>query len=100
MRANWLVAVQNRTVSGQWRIIVTVWVLAVVGAILTGFFAPPGETLAWVGLTLAGCTLITLCLQLATGRKEGYVVRVTWSIVGAVLVLASSTVVFSLLRFA
>ncbi|KGJ80798.1 hypothetical protein GY21_02165 [Cryobacterium roopkundense] len=81
--------------SGQWNSIVAVWVLAVVGATLTGAFARAGETLAGVGLTLAGCTLITLCLQLATGRKEGYVIRVTASIVGAVIVLSTATVVFA-----
>lgn len=87
-------------VSGQWKSIVAVWVLAVVGAVLAGAYAPPGETLAWVGLTLAGCTLITLSLQLATGRKEGYVIRVTASIVGAVLVLSAATAVFAVLQLA
>jgi len=79
---------------------VAVWVLAVIGAVLTGFFAPPGETLAWVGLTLVGCTLTTLCLQLATGRKDGYVVRVTMSVVGAVVVLGAATVWFALVHLA
>ncbi|MDH6237875.1 hypothetical protein [Cryobacterium sp. CG_9.6] len=84
--------------SGHWRSIAAVWVLAVIGATLTGLTAPAGETLAWVGLTMVGCTLITLFLQLATGQKEGYVVRVTASIVGAVIVLSVATLVFALLH--
>jgi hypothetical protein len=39
---------------------------------------------------------MTLSLQLATGRKEGYVSRVTTSIVGAVIVLAIATGIFAL----
>jgi len=85
-------------VSGHWISIAAVWVLAVVGATLTGFSAPPGDKLSWVGLTLAGCTLVTLSLQLATGQKEGYVVRVTASIVGAVIVLSVATAVFALMH--
>lgn len=73
-----------------------VWALAVVGAVLTGLLSEPGEALAWTGLTLAGCTLATLCIQLATGQKEGYVIRVTASIVGAVVILAVASVVFAL----
>ena len=86
---------QNGSVIGQWKSIGVVWLLAVVGAVLTGLLSAPGQALSWVGLTLGGCTLATLSLQLATGRKEGYVTRVTWSIVGAVIVLGIATVIFA-----
>lgn len=72
------------------------WLLAVVCAVLTGIFSPRGEELVWIGLSMAGCTLTTLCVQLATGRKEGYVNRVTSSLVGAVIVLALATGYFAL----
>jgi hypothetical protein len=49
-----------------------------------------------LGLTLAGCTVATLCIQIATRRKEGYVDRMTASIVGAVVVLAAASGVFAL----
>ncbi|KFF60056.1 hypothetical protein JF66_06995 [Cryobacterium sp. MLB-32] len=84
--------------SGQWNSIVAVWVLAVVGAVLTGALASPGHVLSGFGLTLAGSILIALCLQLATGRKEGYVLRVTASIVGAVIVLGAASIVFAVLQ--
>lgn len=71
------------------------WLLAVACAVLTGVFSAPGQELVWIGLSLAGCTLATLCVQLATGRKEGYVNRVTSSIVGAVVVLAFATGIFA-----
>jgi hypothetical protein len=66
-------------------------------AVLTGVFSARGQELAWIGLSLAGCTIVTLGVQLATGRKEGYVKRVTTSIVGAVLVLGATTGVFALI---
>ncbi|WBM81070.1 hypothetical protein KIV56_07435 [Cryobacterium breve] len=50
----------------------------------------------WIGLSLAGCTIGTLSIQLATGQKEGYVHRVTLSLVGAVIVLAAATGIFAL----
>lgn len=85
------------SVNWQWRSIVVVWLLAVACAVLTGVFSARGQELAWIGLSLAGCTIVTLGVQLATGRKEGYVKRVTTSIVGAVLVLGATTGVFALI---
>lgn len=85
------------SVNWQWRSIVVVWLLAVVCAVLTGVFSAHGQELAWIGLSLAGCTIVTLGVQLATGRKEGYVKRVTTSIVGAVLVLGATTGIFALI---
>ncbi len=87
----------NRDVSWHWRTIATVWLLAIVGAILTGLLATPASALGWFGLTLAGCTLVTLGLQIATGTKEGYVKRVTLSIAGALVILVAATIVVALL---
>ena len=83
--------------SWQWKSIGVVWLLAVVCAVLTGIFSARGEEIVWIGLSLAGCTLATLCVQLATGRKDGYVNRVTSSLVGAVIVLALTSAYFALL---
>jgi len=84
-------------VSWQWKSIGAVWLLAVVCAVLTAIFSARGQELVWIGLSLAGCTLATLCVQLATGRKEGYVNRVTSSVVGAVVVLALATAYFAVI---
>jgi len=82
---------------GQQRSIAVVWLLAVVGAVLTAILSLPGERLTWIGLTLAGCTLVTLSLQIAAGEKVGYVTRVTSSITGAVVILAAATGIFALI---
>jgi hypothetical protein len=83
-------------VSWQWRSIVVVWVLALAGVIVIAVTVPSGQVIAWIGLTAAVCTIATLAIQIGTGRKEGYVNRVTASIVGTVAVLAIATGVFAL----
>ncbi|TFB86945.1 hypothetical protein E3O44_07210 [Cryobacterium algoricola] len=80
----------------QWRSIGLVWAFAVVCSVLTGALAAPGHSIVWIGLSLAGCTIATLSIQLATGQKEGYVHRVTVSLVGVVVVLAAATGIFAL----
>jgi hypothetical protein len=83
-------------VKWQWRSVALVWACAVVCSVLTGALAAPGRGIVWIGLSLAGCTIGTLSLQLATGQKEGYVHRVTLSLVGAVVVLAAATGILAL----
>jgi hypothetical protein len=84
------------SVSWQWKSIVVVWVLALVCAVLVGLLAHE-QPLTWIGLSLAGCTLVTMCVQIGTQRKEGYVSRMTASIVGAVLILAAATGILALI---
>ena len=86
----------NRDVNWHWKTIATVWLLAIVGAILTAFLATQASAISWIGLTLAVCTLVTLGLQIATRTKEGYVKRVTVSITGALIILVAATIVVSI----
>ena len=86
----------NRDVNWHWKTIATVWLLAIVGAILTVFLATEASAISWIGLTLAVCTLVTLGLQIATRTKEGYVKRVTVSITGALVILVVATIVVSI----
>ena len=82
--------------SWQWKSIVVVWLLALVCAVLVGLLS--GEaTLTWIGLSLAGCTIVTMCVQIGTRRKEGYVSRMTASIVGATVILAAATGILALI---
>lgn len=82
--------------SWQWNTIIGVWVLAVVGVVLTALFAAPGRYLDGISLTLALSTLSTLVIQLLTRHVEGYVKRATWSIAGIVVILALATAVLAL----
>ncbi|PXA68509.1 hypothetical protein CTB96_18125 [Cryobacterium arcticum] len=74
----------------------TIWLVAIVCAVLTGVLVAPENRLVWLSLSLAGCTILTLAAQLSTGQKEGYVHRVTLSLVGVVVVLALATGLFAL----
>jgi hypothetical protein len=80
----------------RWSSIVVVWAAAALGAIAIGIFSPPSEYAAWLGLTLAGCTIGALCIQLATQEKRGFVDRLAASIVGASVVLAIAIGILSL----
>jgi len=74
-----------------------IWLVAAVCMVLTGLLVAPENRLVWTSLSLAGCTILTLAAQLSTGQKEGYVSRVTQSLVGAVVVLAVATGIFALI---
>ncbi|TFD69471.1 hypothetical protein [Cryobacterium ruanii] len=80
----------------HWKTIATVWVLAIVGALLTAILTTDDSAIGWISLTLAVCTLVTLGLQIATGSKEGYVKRITMSITGAIVILVVATVIVAL----
>jgi len=73
-----------------------IWLVAVICAVLTGVLVAPENRLVWISLSLAGCTILTLAAQLSTGQKEGYVHRVTLSLVGSVVVLGAATGLFAL----
>ncbi|AMB59309.1 hypothetical protein [Microterricola viridarii] len=79
-----------------WQSIAPIWVLALAGAILTGIIARPEDALGGISLTLAVSTICALAVQLATGRKEDFVSRVTASLVGSAVILAVATVIFAL----
>ena len=86
----------NGTVSWKRLSVVMIWLVAVICAVLTGVLVAPENRLVWISLSLAGCTILTLAAQLSTGQKEGYVHRVTLSLVGVVVVLALATGLFAL----
>ena len=87
---------QNRHVSKHWSGIVVVWVLAVLSAVLIAVFSTQETRMSWVSLGLAGCTIVTLAIQIAQGQKDGYVSRVISSISGAVVVYVVAIAIFAL----
>ncbi|WP_235833304.1 hypothetical protein [Orlajensenia flava] len=76
--------------------VVPVWLLAAVGAVVSGTVLAPSERFGGLALSLAICTLIAFCIQLATRRRDGFVDRVTLSIVGAVVVSAIGAIVIAI----
>ena len=65
-----------------------VWVLALLGSVVTLVIAPPGSQQLWLALTFGGCVLATFAVQLAVAKADGYLVRTMTSVVGAMVVVA------------
>jgi mannose/fructose/N-acetylgalactosamine-specific phosphotransferase system component IID len=82
----------------RWASIVGIWVAAALCAVATALFVEPGNDAAWLSLSLGGCIIGSLCAQLATREKRGFVARLLASIMGAVAVLAIAAVVLALLH--
>lgn len=77
------------TAAIRWRqaSVIFIWLVTILGAVLIGLLA--GEDyVAWIVMALGASVVLTLCVQLALRRKEGFLARVTASLVGSMLVLA------------
>ncbi|MFC6357016.1 hypothetical protein [Luethyella okanaganae] len=88
-------SVETGSVGKAWRSVAPIWLLGALGIVVVAV-VDAEHRLAGIGLTLAVCTVTTLVVQLATRRKEGFVDRITMSVIGAVVLLAVATVVFAL----
>jgi hypothetical protein len=75
-----------------------VWLFALVAAVLIGLFSHRAHDGAWLSLALAASVTLSLCLQLATKEKRGFVHRLGSSVSGALVILAAATGVIALIR--
>lgn len=80
-----------------WRGIASVWVAAVVLAVMVGIFVDPSLRFSWLALALAACALLTFGIQLGTTEKTGFIARVSASVAGALIILSIAAGIFSLL---
>lgn len=67
--------------------IVAVWAAAAVIAVTIGLVAPAEWRAAWMSVGLAGCLILAFVVQLIHGHAEGFLRRVSASVVGALLVM-------------
>lgn len=74
---------------------IPVWIAAAIGALLIGILAPAEDYLLWLPVAMAAAVLMTFVIQVATTQKKGLVDRIMLSVGGAILVLAASTGVLS-----
>lgn len=82
----------------RWASIVAIWVAAALCALATALFVRPGNDASWLSLSLGGCVIGSLCVQLATQEKRGFVSRLVASIMGAIIVLAIAAALLALLH--
>ena len=84
------------TAQRTWAGIVSVWVLAGIGAALVTVVSTGDARFSWLMLALAACSLVTFMIQLATHRKVGFIDRVGASIVGAFVIIGGTGVYLSI----
>ncbi|MFZ4894684.1 hypothetical protein ACL9RL_09560 [Plantibacter sp. Mn2098] len=84
----------------RWVSVVSVWALAVIGAIASGLVYSAGETFFGLAVTLGVCTLAAFSAQLLTRQKVGFVDRMSTSVLGAVVILAVASGVYGLISLA
>ena len=67
--------------------IALVWVAAAVVAVGIGIVAPPDQRAAWMPVGFAACVVLAFAVQLGVGHAEGFIRRVSASVLGALLVM-------------
>jgi len=75
-------------------------VLTIVGSFAVGVFSPAADYLLYLPVVLGGVTVLTLVVQLGLKRKEGFVDRVTASVVGSMVIVALATAILAPMSYA
>lgn len=89
---------ETLTPTMRWTSVVGVWVAALVAAVLIGVFAGRHAYLGWLGIAMAGVVLVSMCVQLATQEKRGFVIRMGASLAGSFVILGLATLVLALVH--
>lgn len=79
------------------RTILPVWLVTLAAAIAVGVLAGAAY-LTWLPVVLAGVAILTFAIQLTLQRKEETVIRMVFSIGGALVILLVATGVLALLH--
>lgn len=69
------------------------WLAAVITAVLIGLLAGQETYIDWMVMAMGASIIVTLCIQLGVRRPEGFLARVTASMIGSVLVFAATTAI-------
>ena len=89
---------ETLTPTMRWTSVVGVWVASLIAAVLIGAFAGTHAYLGWLGIAMAGAVLVSMCIQLATQEKHGFVMRMGASLSGSFVVVALATLVLALVH--
>jgi hypothetical protein len=65
----------------------SIWLLALVLAVVIGTVSVSEQYASWISLALAACVVASMCAQLGTQEKEGFVNRLAASVAGAFVIL-------------
>ncbi|MGA0566935.1 hypothetical protein ACO2Q7_06365 [Rathayibacter sp. KR2-224] len=82
----------------RWTSVVSVWAATAIAVVLVGVFAGRQAYLGWLGVAMAASILVSMCVQLATQEKHGFVMRMGASLSGSFVVVALATLVLALVH--
>lgn len=80
----------------RWGSIITVWVLAVVGAVAVALTPAREQFWSWIPVAFGLSILAAFAIQLSTRTPEGFVHRAAVSVLGSLVVFAVATGVLAL----
>ncbi len=67
--------------------VLVVWAAAVAVALAIGILAEPEWRGAWLLVGLGVCFFLSFAVQLAYGRSQGFILRISASVLGAMVVM-------------
>ena len=76
--------------------VVAVWVVSLLFAVSIGFFSPAGDRALWLCVALGACLIVTFALQVFVGRAQGFIVRVSASMLGSLLIMGIVSLGFAI----
>ncbi|WP_040166251.1 hypothetical protein [Microbacterium gorillae] len=76
--------------------IIAVWGLGAVIAVVVGIFAPVAVQAVWLCVGLGVCLIAAFAVQVLSGRAQGFIFRVSASVLGAFIVMGLVSAGFGL----
>ncbi|NLA66148.1 MAG: hypothetical protein GX862_09590 [Leucobacter sp.] len=77
---------------------VTAWAIAAVFGVLVTVLVSGEDRFRWLVLAVGLSVLVTFALQLSTAQREGFITRTSFSVAGAVVIIAVIDIVGTLLE--
>lgn len=74
----------------------SVWVAVLIGTLLVALLVEPARQLTWLTVVLLGALFLTVALQLVLQETDGFLRRMSLSLVGAFVILVVASIVFAL----
>lgn len=80
----------------SWAGVLPIWMLALIASVVLGMVAPGGLLFAWTSVAGALAVLVSFVVQvLIVGRAEGFLVRVSASVVGSLAIFFIASLIFA-----
>ena len=73
----------------SWHIghLVIAWVFALVAAVAVVLWAPESHRFEWLAVAIGATMLVSFVLQLGTAQREGFISRLSYSVVGGAFLI-------------